>query len=531
MNHENLSIYYSVAEYIDIGIIALDENKNIVIWNNWLKNKSGLSLDVVSGKTIEEVFPNVSGTRITAAIEHAYQFGAPAIISNIFNSSPLPLYNDNKEKITQLINVIPVYHEQRQGCILQINDVSASVDREKALELQVKERKSIENELRTTLAELEKVSNIKSNFLASMSHEIRTPMNGIIGMTRMLKGTSLDKEQEEYLGIIDESVHGLLSVINDILDFSKIEAGKIELEESIFNLSELINNNINLLKPTATNKNLQIKTVFDSSLKKTYLGDSTRINQILLNLMSNAIKFTETGSITLTITGNGYNNQHPSIKFSVKDTGTGIEEDKLSTLFDLFTQADSSTTRKYGGTGLGLAICKKLVELMKGTIEVHSTPGVGSEFWFTVSLGEASKAVKNITNITDVEDLAITAFSGKVLLVEDVVVNQIIAKSILTRLGFDVDISNNGKEAIEAVKKASYVLIFMDCQMPVMDGYDATRAIRNLETTHHTPIIALTALAMKGDSEKCYQAGMDDYISKPYEVNDIVSCVKKWINK
>lgn len=531
MNPEHFSIYHSVVEYIDVGIIGLDNNKKVIIWNRWISDKSDQTAEDTQNQTIEKIFPEILGTRLINAIENAYKYGAPAIISNVFNRSPLPLFNDNNEKIIQNINVIPVSNGTDRNCIIQITDVSASVDREKALEKQVKERKSAEKELRITLQELEKASQIKSNFLASMSHEIRTPMNGIIGMTRLLQKTVTDSKQDEYIRIIDDSAHSLLTVINDILDFSKIEAGKLLLEENVFEISDVVEEVVSLLTPVIEDKDINLKTIYDNELANTYIGDNTRIKQILLNLLSNAIKFTEEGIITLSIQKNGKDDLHPSLKILVSDTGIGIDQEILPSLFNVFTQADSSTTRKYGGTGLGLAICKKLVELMNGSIGVESSPGHGSTFWFTITLGQSSsehittKAVRNdlYANIKDYN------FTGSVLLVEDVLVNQMIAKSILEELGFNVVIAHNGQEALEIFSRQPFLLVFMDCQMPVMDGYEATKHIRKSETGKRTPIIALTALAMKGDSQKCFDSGMDDYISKPYELEDIISCVNKWI--
>jgi len=531
MNPEHFSIYHSVAQYIDLGIIGLDKNKKIIIWNRWMSEKSCFSSQSSSQKLLEDIFPDISGTRFHDAINNAYKFGAPAIISNVFNRSPLSLFNDNKEKIIQHINVIPVDNDGEKSCIIQVADVSASVDREKALEKQVKERKSTEKILRHTLRELENASEVKSDFLASMSHEIRTPMNGIIGMTQMLKRTDINAKQKEYINIIDDSATSLLTVINDILDFSKIEAGKLHLEENIFEISEVTEDVVKLLLPEINKKQLSIKTFFDNDLAKSYLGDSTRLKQILINLLSNAIKFTEDGGITISVQKNVNDNLHPSLKISVTDTGIGIEQAKLSSLFSAFTQADSSTTRKYGGTGLGLAISKKLVELMNGSIAVESSPGNGSTFWFTITLGKPSskKAASKTNSDQLIAKLKANKFSGSVLLVEDVEVNQIIARSILEELGFTVTIAQNGQEAIESFSKQEFSLIFMDCQMPVMDGFEATKHIRKLEAGNPTPIIALTALAMKGDSQKCFDSGMDDYISKPYEMNDIISCVNKWL--
>ena len=535
MKGDSYNNYRSIIEEMNIGIIIINDNFIIDTWNHWAEEKSGISSEMAQDMSLLTLFPELQTSRIPDAVKNCFEHGLPAIISNVFNQSPFPFYSDSNQqnKIIQNINIIPVT-EEKSFCVIQITDISASIDREHALESQVRERKKAEQQLLNTMNELEKASNIKSDFLASMSHEIRTPMNGIIGMTRQLKNTELDESQTEFLRIIDNSVHSLLTIINDILDFSKIEAGKLSIEAIDFSLNNLINEVIDLTRPSARQKDLKLTVDCQPNLFGSYHADCMRIKQVLLNLVSNAIKFTAQGEITLSITVALDEPTHQQLKFAVKDTGIGINKAALSNLFDHFTQADSTTTRKYGGTGLGLAISKKLVELMEGTIGVESTEGKGSTFWFNLDLPTTMEIIednqsKEIYNplqaLTEIE------YSGDVLLVEDVLVNQIVAESMLAKIGFNVVIANNGAEAIQQFEKEDFRIIFMDCQMPVMDGFTASNEIRKLEkvTGKRTPIIALTALAMEGDKEKCLLAGMDDYISKPYEVSDIISCIKNWL--
>ena len=524
------SLFQSLSQCLDLGIIGVDQNKRIIIYNKWVAERSAITESNALGKELSEIFPDINATRLLTTIDDALKHGLPAIVSNVFNRTPLPLYNNAKktERINQNINIIPIKNENVQYCIIQINDISASVDREKALEQQVRERKEIEQELRITLRKLEDASKIKGEFLASMSHEIRTPINGIIGVTRLLKDTSPSSQQSEFLDIIDNSVQLLLTVINDILDFSKLEAGKLSLHEVEFDLEKTLNDVIALVKPSLECKNLKISNFIDNKLELSYLGDDNRIKQVILNLISNAIKFTDNGEIKVASQLIEANEHSAIIKISISDTGIGIDTQTQELLFDKFTQADSSTTRKYGGTGLGLAISKNIIELMHGSIGVESTPGQGSTFWINVELKRNNKKPVKATVIKK-DKAAKQSFSGKVLLVEDVVVNQLIAKSFLKNIGFNVVIANNGQEALDMCADQEFKLIFMDCQMPVMDGFDATRHIREMESDQRTPIIALTALAMKDDAQLCFDAGMDDYITKPYELSDLITCIEKWV--
>ncbi|MDH5517640.1 MAG: ATP-binding protein [Gammaproteobacteria bacterium] len=523
-------LYQSLYHNLDLGLIAVDRSMRIVIFNKWMCAHSGITEDYAVGKELSDIFPQIHETRLISTVRDALEHGLPAIVSSIFNRTPLPLFTNSKQtdRIHQNIHVIPVTNTNNQYCIIQISDISASIGREKALEQQVQERKIVEHELRETLHKLEEASKVKGEFLASMSHEIRTPINGIIGITRLLKNTSPTEQQSDYLEIIDNSVQLLLTVINDILDYSKLEAGKLILHETEFNLNKIIIDIINMLKPVVDEKHLSIVNNSDDNLHSSYLGDDVRLKQVLLNLLSNAIKFTDSGEIKVSTQLIESKANSSLIRIEVSDSGIGIAPEVQSRLFEKFTQADSSTTRKYGGTGLGLSISKNIIELMHGSIGVESTPDIGSTFWIELELTQ--KTNQSVNNSNENKKTATEVkFSGNVLLVEDIIVNQLIARSFLENIGFSVVIANNGKEALDLYQEQPFTLVFMDCQMPVMDGYEATRQIRKVETGSHTPIIALTALAMKDDAQLCYDAGMDDYVTKPYELNDLISCIQKWI--
>ena len=374
----------------------------------------------------------------------------------------------------------------------------------------------------------------KSIFLATMSHEIRTPMNGIIGMAEILQSTALAENQKSYLDTIDVSARNLLSIINDILDFSKIEAGHIELENIPFNLHTEMLNATKLLKTKAEAKGLQLMCSFDTGVPKLIKGDPTRLGQIVLNLLSNALKFTIDGGVYVNIELVNKTETHYTLKFAVRDTGIGISERQQKLLFREFSQVDTSTTRKYGGTGLGLSISKKLSELMGGQIGIDSEIGAGSIFWFT-SVFEKSELTQDDLNIklakTDKSEKKIGAL--KILLAEDNIINQKVALFTLEKYGHSVSVANNGQQAVELFKQSHFDLILMDFNMPIMDGIEATLIIRKMEEQEgrkKIKIVALTASAMASDKEKCIASGMNDYISKPFRQNELKRVLTKNID-
>ncbi|WP_282604322.1 ATP-binding protein [Pelagibius sp. Alg239-R121] len=386
--------------------------------------------------------------------------------------------------------------------------------------------------LKLAKEEAEEASRAKSEFLANMSHEIRTPMNGIIGTTSLMTATELSKKQQEYVATIRNSSESLLQLINDILDFSKIEAGKLDFEILPFDL-EILMEEVRSVMSVHVKEGVEFQIAWQKDAPRYVQGDSGRIRQVLFNLVSNAIKFTEEGHVRISVDAIGERNGKQEFRVAVKDSGIGIPADKLDYIFDKFSQAEESTTRKFGGTGLGLAICSKLVEKMDGTIGVDSVFGEGATFWFTMSLAlsTAEEAGENAgSDEIDVKNLRFD--KTKILLVEDNTVNQIIATEMLKQFGCQITPAANGKEAVERNSKQEFDLILMDCQMPEMDGFEATGVIRKRENEKNlpaTPIVALTANAMKGDRDKCFAAGMDDYVSKPVKKETLAAAILKWL--
>ena len=382
-------------------------------------------------------------------------------------------------------------------------------------------------QLQQAMEMAESASKAKGDFLANMSHEIRTPMNAIIGFSGLALKTALNAKQEDYLIKIESSAQSLLGIINDILDFSKIEAGKMEIESIDFDLSEVINHMMNMLSLKAGEKKLDMNCRIDENIPRVLIGDPLRLGQVLINLVNNAIKFTEKGSISIQVDPIEMSATHCTIQFSIRDTGIGMTDEQASKLFIAFSQADTSITRKFGGTGLGLAISKLLVNLMDGNISVISEPGVGSIFMFTANfILNLNKQEKKLV----AHDELTTNFVGtKILLTEDNVLNQQVAKEILEGVGFIVDIAHNGQEAVHAVETNHYELVLMDIQMPILGGYEATALIRKHEKFVNLPIIAMTAHAMSGAKEECLKAGLNDYVSKPIDPTILFTVLSKWI--
>ncbi len=437
--------------------------------------------------------------------------------------------------------------------IIKINDDSVL-----CLSRDIKERRESEMAIRSSKELAESANRAKSDFLANMSHEIRTPMNGVLGMAQLLAATPLREDQRNFVQVILDSGDILMMIINDILDFSKIESGKLQLEQKEFNAVNAINSVCKLLSKQAFDKGINLQCHINNSGDLYYIGDQGRLKQVLINLIGNAIKFTEHGNVTISYRSYPLLQSEQDIyqfEFTIADTGIGIDSDRINTLFEPFTQADASISRQYGGTGLGLAISKRFVELMGGHIWVESRGNIGgnppphwqpnhstadqqgANFYFTVQLPLAKSQTLAIAQpSSDILEINGQDFPLKILLVEDNMFNQKIVQIMFQRMGYAIDIANNGEECLplifgqdESPQPVNYDLVLMDVQMPVMDGLTATRLIRQRSGSAVRPwIIALTADVMPDDCENCLRAGMNDYISKPIDIKAIKQSLQRF---
>jgi len=497
--------YRDLIKYSLAYFCAHDLQGRIMTANPHLLNMLGYSEEEIVGVNIRSFFPAHYQANCTAYLDKCNQTRVVEGLLSVYNKEQQKRYLFYKN-----------YRVQEPG--LEPYMIAIAQD--------ITDRMLAEKELKKAKEAAEESAKVKENFLANMSHEIRTPMNGIMGMAGLLRKTNLDSSQQDYVKIIRQSAENLLVVINDILDIAKIEAGKLELEQIPFDIRETVQAAFQSQIYKAEEKELAFRYEPAQIARPVLLGDPYRLNQILLNLLNNAIKFTQAGSVVLSTRLQEETDTSLTIEFAIADTGIGIPADKKEYIFEGFTQAYSSTTRKYGGTGLGLSICKRLVTMQGGTIWVESHAAQGSTFKFTLTYPICSDQAQQQQPRQEVDYTSLDSI--RVLLAEDNEVNIFLAQSILENWGFRVDVARNGRQAVEMQQQQSYDLILMDVQMPELSGIDATQHIRSSADKSRAcvPIIALTANALKGDAEKYLEAGMNDYISKPFDEEKLFQKVK-----
>ncbi len=503
--------------YIDIGIVILSSvfGSQALIQAFFIPTM-GLSILLFDGKNIRLRNVSIIISILSYFILDYIIFDQVYISENGFSIIRWSVLTAAFVTTWLIFNTFSEFKESAESKTNELLDKEIELNRE--LSINQKKLERYISELEDTRIQLEQSTKAKSEFLATMSHEIRTPMNAIMGMTHLLQKDEPRDDQLEPLNILDFSGKTLLTLIDDVLDFSKIEAGRLEFEKTEFDLERLLGTIIETFKVMAMNKNVDLQSNVEEGIHNILIGDPARLTQIINNLLSNALKFTETGYVKLGVKKLGETENEINLQFSVEDTGIGIPEDRVETIFESFTQASGSTKRLYGGTGLGLTISKQLTELQGGALQLESEVGKGTTFFvdLTFEKGESTQVETKADISAESEEEKLRGI--RVLLAEDNIVNQKVMNRFLERWEIHLSIVENGEEAVELVKKEDFDLVLMDLQMPIMDGYEATAAIRKLkdETKKDIPIIALTAAALKEVKEEVYASGMNDFVTKPF---------------
>ncbi len=509
-------------------VVIADKDGRIEWVNEGFTNLTGYTIDDVKG-THGEVLSKGQSTglsRETNQYEAVIRGKKPVTYEN-------KNFKRNGDEYWALTTLTPVLGED--GEVERIIAIDSDITERKVIEEELvlankiaehslrKGHKAL-NELLAAKKELEEMMRVKEQFLAKMSHEIRTPMNAIIGMSELIRETPLSPEQQEYVNAIKLSADNLLEIINDILDFSKIQSGTLTFEMRPFRLDEVVNGVIQTMHFSAEKKGVRLEATLAKDLPAYLNGDALRLRQVLLNLVGNALKFTPSGSVHVDVALKERDEKSCTLVFTVSDTGIGIAEDSIGSIFDSFNQASNETSRKYGGSGLGLTIVKQLVEFQEGTVDVKSKPGEGSTFVITLPFETVTEAEIPCTGPDRVAEMPSGDLShASILLVEDNELNQLLAKKMMVRWKAHVDVASNGIEALRRLRSRPYDLVLMDIQMPEMDGYETTRYIREKfpEPDCRIPIIAMTAHAIVGEAGKCLAAGMNDYLSKPFNPSNL----------
>lgn len=499
--------YKSIIENMNLGMVELDKDSTIIFTNDNLSRMTGFTKDELYGKKLYNVFSEGESRHFIKQKMYLKNKGVSEVYEFITK-------NKQGESRWWLVSGVPLFSGSGEfkGSLVICLDIS--------------QQKLLEQQLRDAKQQAEESSRAKELFLANMSHEIRTPMNAILGMGSQLQKTRMDEKQQFYLDSINSAASNLLVIINDILDFSKIEAGKMTLDNVGFEMQEIINKALQVINHKAEEKGLEISSVIDPNIAPVLIGDPYRINQVLINLLGNSVKFTEKGSVRIHCSLAEDNKDHQKVQIEVVDTGIGMSDEFINSLFDKFIQEDDRNGKKYAGTGLGMSIVKELVELMKGSISVESKKNIGTLIKLNLPFIKGSNA--DLPKKPEKKINSKILSNKKVLLVEDNEMNRVLAKIVLSQYSAIVDEAVNGEQAVAAVRNNHYDIILMDMRMPVMDGVEATHIIRN-EISKDIPIIALTANAVVGEKQKCLDAGMNDFLVKPFEEEELVQVMAKWL--
>lgn len=506
----------NLIEYAPDAMIVSDEAGDIIRVNYETERLFGYRREELLGNSILMLLHNEVDNDFIAQLHHVFNMTIAERMTHneIHEYAGVTKFDDF---VPIAVNFNAITHDHNQAIIVcAIRDITAE--------------KLAQQALREALTQAQAADRVKTQFLTTMSHEMRTPMNGVLGMAELLSQTGMSEQQKQYLNTILDTGGSLLTIINDILDFSQLESGNANTKINTINLAELLKMVISLVEPSAKQKSLTLNYHVDENCAPFIEVDAGRIRQVLLHYVGNAVKFTEVGSITLSVAKITIKDADV-LRFTVDDTGIGIAQSDLQSIFKSFTQADATTTRKHDGAGMGLAICQQIARLLSGSVGVVSTVGEGSHFWLDVPYIESTKDQIEHVFPVSVKSKEILSISAHVLLVEDNPINQKVAMAMLKKAGLTVDIANDGAEGVKKYQSNHYDLIFMDCLMPNMDGFEATRKIRELELVSgkHTPISALTANALEDDRKRCKDAGMDEFVSKPINLGILNEVIKKYL--
>lgn len=524
---------YSLLDNVPHGCCVIDSTGRIVFWNHVLETWTGRSRAEMLGADIYARYPTLATPRFRPRFETTLDHGLPSFLSATLTP---PFFERRERTVARRYEQVTLTrtterHAKQAHVLMTIVDHTEQFERSRKYKeasaranAESEARRAREAELVLAKEAADAANGAKSLFLAAMSHELRTPMNAVIGLAHILSlSPNLSAREQHYVGVLRQSGENLLHLINNLLDVSKIEAGAIELEMRDFSLPELIEQTVAAPRARAEDKGVAFGVIFGPDLREYYCGDALRVQQILANLLANAVKFTDTGRIDLRVSAAEVDEAGARLRFEVMDTGIGVAPDKLETIFEKFTQGDASMTRRYGGTGLGLSIGRALAERMGGTLTTTSTPGQGAIFTAELPLRYDPARPQGLAVA---EQHA--AERRQVLIVEDYEPNIVVVSTLLEQMGLNYDVARTGTEALRRAEMSAYDLILMDIQMPGMDGFESTRRIRQMETQRDlpaTPVVAMTAHVLDSDRRRCFEAGMTGFIPKPFEPQTFMQVV------